>query len=314
MRRIQIEKIKDKYGRPIISLRISITNRCNLKCKYCHHDGIQTKSPYEITPNEIYTICKTAKSLGIERIRLSGGEPLVRKDIIEIVEKIGTLNFRELTITTNGVLLEKYAEDLKKAGLNRVNISFDTQNSEKFKYLTTRDCKEDVEKGIHAANKAGLTPIKINMVVMKDINDDEIFSMFDFCKKHNIILQLIELLETDDMDEDDFIKKHHYEMTELEKELSELSTKITTRKNMQDRKKYFIDDGEIEIVKPIENTAFCQKCTRMRLTPEGKLKPCLLRNDNLIDMVKPLHEGADEKTIRELFIEGINKREPYYHK
>lgn len=230
------------------------------------------------------------------------------------MEKIGTLNFRELTITTNGVLLEKYAEDLKKAGLDRVNISFDTQNSEKFKYLTTRDCKEDVEKGIHAANKTGLTPIKINMVVLKDINDDEIFSMFDFCKKHNIILQLIELLETDDMDEDDFIKKHHYEMTELEKELTELSTKITTRKNMQDRKKYFIDDGEIEIVKPIENTAFCQKCTRMRLTPEGKLKPCLLRNDNLIDMVKPLHEGADEETIRELFIEGINKREPYYHK
>ena len=121
--------IHDKYNRPIISLRISITNRCNIKCLYCHHDGM-LPSNEEMTPYEIIKIAEISKKLGVKKIRISGGEPLVRKDIIEIIEGINNIGFKDISITTNGNYLEKYAKDLKEAGLNRVNVSLDTLNND----------------------------------------------------------------------------------------------------------------------------------------------------------------------------------------
>lgn len=309
-------KIKDTFQRPIISMRISITTRCNIKCVYCHKDGIIETSK-EMTPDEIFKICKIAKSLGIDKIRISGGEPLVRKDIVEIISKIATLNFKDVSITSNGTLLKKYAKDLFEAGLNRVNVSLDTMNPEIYKRITSSNYLNDAKEGIIAAVDAGLYPVKVNMVVMKNINENEIWDMFDFCREHGIILQLIELIE-DDMiregnpEKDEFLRKHHFKMDEIEEELLELADDIKTREYMQDRKKYYIEDGEIEIVKPMDNTKFCENCTRIRLTPDGKLKPCLLCNDNLIDLLTPLRENRSDEEIKKLFIDGVNNRKPYY--
>lgn len=308
---INLDKVKDTYNRPIISLRISITNRCNIQCFYCHHDGMLATNE-EMTPEEIFKIVKIAKNLGVEKIRLSGGEPLVRSDIVEIVNKINTLNFKDISITTNGIFLGKYAEDLVSAGLKRVNVSLDTLKPETYQCLTKKDYLNNVKEGILKAVDAGLYPVKINMVVMKGINDTEIHDMFGFCKDNGLILQLIEILETDNCEDNDFNEKFHYDMTPLEQEFESLASEVRVREFMQDRKKYYIDGGEVEIVRPIDNTKFCENCTRLRITPEGKIKPCLLRNDNLVDLVGHIRAGESEENLEKIFLEAINSREPYY--
>ena len=302
--------VKDKYKRPIISLRITITNRCNENCLYCHHDGM-VSSKNEMTPDELFTISKIAKRIGVKKIRLSGGDPLVRKDIVEIVEKIASLDFKDISLTTNGVLLEKYAQGLKDAGLDRVNVSLDTLNRDTYKYVTSKDYLEKTKAGILKAVEVGLYPVKINMVVMKDINDHEIKDMFKFCQEHGIILQLIELIESESCDYDDFSSKHHFSLDPLEEKLTNISDEVHERKFMQGRKKYYINDGEIEIVKPVDNAKFCASCSRLRITPDGKIKPCLLRNDNLVELISHIRNGESEEELEELFMKGIYNREPF---
>jgi cyclic pyranopterin phosphate synthase len=304
-------KTTDNYERPVISLRISITNRCNVRCFYCHHDGIVAQD-YEMSPDEIYRVAKIAKDIGVTKIRLSGGEPLVRDDIVEIVRKLSPLNFKDVSITTNGTLLGRYAEALVEAGLDRVNVSFDTLNSETYKFITKRDYMEMAKDGIKKAVEAGLNPVKVNMVVMKGINHTEIWEMFQFCRENGVVLQLIELLKTENCEEGEFLEEYHYNMNPLEEELKKLSSKVKKREFMQDRKKYFIDGGEIEVVRPMDNTQFCKNCTRLRITPEGKIKPCLLRNDNLVDLIEPIRNGKSDEELKEVFLEAINNREPYY--
>ena len=152
--------VKDKYERPILSLRITITNRCNENCLYCHHDGM-VSSKDEMTPDELYTICKIAKRIGVRKIRLSGGDPLIRKDIVEIVEKIASLDFKDISLTTNGVLLGKYAEDLKNAGLDRVNVSLDTLDRDTYKHVTSMDYLNEAKEGILKAVEVGLYPVAV---------------------------------------------------------------------------------------------------------------------------------------------------------
>jgi cyclic pyranopterin phosphate synthase len=302
--------IRDKYERPILSLRITLTNRCNVNCLYCHHDGM-VKSHEEMTADELYTICKIAKKIGVRKIRLSGGEPLLKKDIVEIVENIASLDFKDISMTTNGILLEKYAKDLKDAGLDRVNVSLDTLNREKFEFITKKDYLEDAKNGILKAVEVGLYPVKINMVIMKDINQNEIDDMFEFCKKHDIVLQLIELIESENCDDDKFSEDYHYKLDDIEKELADIADDVREREFMQGRKKYYIDGGEIEVVKPVDNAKFCAKCSRLRITPDGKIKPCLLRNDNLVELISHVRNGESEEKLEEIFINGINKREPF---
>lgn len=305
-----MKAVKDQYDRPILSLRITITNRCNVNCLYCHHDGM-VKSKDEMTPDEIYEICKIAKDLGVRRVRLSGGEPLIRKDIVEIIEKINTLNFNDISITTNGTLLADYAEELKEAGLDRVNVSLDTLNPETYKFITKKDYLKKAKEGILKAVDVGLFPVKINMVLMKGINEDEVEEMFEFCKEHGIILQLIELMESENCDDEKFSADYHYNLDLIEDELSKKADEVKTRKFMQGRRKYFIDGGEIEIVKPVDNTNFCENCSRLRITPDGKIKPCLLRNDNLVELVSHMRKGENEQLLKNQFMIGINKRKPY---
>lgn len=304
------EFIKDRYQRPIISLRITLTNRCNVNCLYCHHDGMVT-SKDEMTADELYTICKIAKNIGVKKIRLSGGEPLIRKDIVEVIDKIASLDFEDISMTTNGILLEKYAEDLKNAGLDRVNVSLDTLNRETYEYITKKDYLESAKAGILKAVEVGLYPVKINMVIMKDINQNEIKEMFKFCKENNMVLQLIELIESENCDDDKFSVDYHYKLDMIEEKLSEMADDVRERKLMQGRKKYYIDGGEIEVVRPVDNTNFCANCSRLRITPDGKIKPCLLRNDNLVELISHVRFGESEEKLKEIFINGINKREPF---
>ncbi len=303
--------VSDKFERPIISLRISITNRCNVRCFYCHHDGIIPES-YEMTSDEITRVAKIAADIGVQKIRLSGGEPLIRDDIVEIVEKIAAIGFKDIALTTNGTLLGKYAEQLKAAGLTRVNVSFDTLNPETYRFITKRDYIKHAKEGIEKASKAGLYPVKVNMVVMKGINHDEIWDMFQFCKENDAILQLIELLKTDNCPDNSFYDEYHFNMDDVEEELSNMADEVKTRHFMQDRKKYFLEGGEIEVVKPMDNTQFCKNCTRIRITPEGKIKPCLLRNDNLVDLLKPMKQGYSDDELKELFLKAIADREPFF--
>ena len=302
--------VKDKFERPILSLRITITNRCNENCIYCHHDGM-VSSKDEMTPDEIYKICKIAKNIGVKKIRLSGGDPLVRKDIVEIVEKIASLDFKDISLTTNGVLLEKYAEGLKKAGLNRVNVSLDTLNRETYKFVTKMDYLDEAKAGILKAVEVGLYPVKINMVVMKDVNQNEIKDMFKFCRENDIVLQLIELIESENCDDDKFSAEYHYPLESIENVLADMASDVRERKFMQGRKKYYINGGEIEVVKPVDNSSFCANCSRLRITPDGKIKPCLLRNDNLVELISHIRNGESEEELEEIFINGINNREPF---
>ena len=302
--------VHDKYERPILSLRITLTNRCNVNCLYCHHDGM-VKSKDEMTADELHTICKIAKKIGVRKIRLSGGEPLLKKDIVKIVERIASLGFKDISMTTNGILLEKYAQALKDAGLDRVNVSLDTLDRETFEFITKKDYLEDAKKGILKAVEVGLYPVKINMVIMKDINQDEIDDMFEFCKENDIVLQLIELIESENCDDDKFSADYHYKLDDIEKELADISDDVREREFMQGRKKYYIDGGEIEVVKPVDNSTFRANCSRLRITPDGKIKPCLLRNDNLVELISHVRNGASEDELEEIFINGINKREPF---
>ena len=304
------EFVKDKFERPIISLRITITNRCNENCIYCHHDGM-VSSKDEMTPDEIYKICEIAKKLGVKKIRISGGDPLVRNDIVEIVEKIDSLNFKDISLTTNGVLLEKYAKDLKKAGLKRVNVSLDTLNPTTYKFVTNSEYLNKAKSGILKSVEVGLYPVKINMVVMKDINEHEIIDMFEFCRDNNMVLQLIELIESENCDDDKFSEEYHYKLDSIEKKLSDIAEDVRERKFMQGRKKYYINGGEIEVVKPMDNTKFCANCTRLRVTPDGKIKPCLLRNDNLVDIITDIRNNSSDDKLAKIFLKGINEREPF---
>ena len=302
--------VKDKYERPIISLRITLTNRCNVNCIYCHHDGmVRTKD--EMTADEIYTICKIAKKIGVRKIRLSGGEPLIRDDITEIVQKIASLNFEDISLTSNGTYLEKYAQDLKDAGLDRVNVSLDTLDKKTYKTITQKDYLEKAKKGILKAIEVGLEPVKINMVIMKNINQNEIKNMFNFCKNNNIVLQLIELIESENCDDDKFSEDYHYKLDHIENELSNIADDVYERKFMQGRKKYYINGGEIEVVRPVDNSKFCAKCSRLRITPDGKIKPCLLRNDNLVELISHIRNNESDEELEKIFLNGINKREPF---
>lgn len=304
-------RITDNYHRPVYSLRISITNRCNVKCFYCHHDGIISQD-YEMSPSEIEKIARVAKKIGIKKIRLSGGEPLIRKDITEIVNRIAKLGFQDVSLTTNGTLLGDYAQELKDNGINRVNVSLDTLDYDTYRFITKKDYLDLAKDGIKKAVSVGLFPVKVNMVVMKGINHHEIWDMFNFCKENEAILQLIELLKTENCPDEDFIDDYYYDMSELENKLAIMSSRVKTRRFMQDRKKYFVEDGEIEIVKPMDNTKFCENCTRIRVTPDGKLKPCLLRNDNLVDLMQPMREGCNDEYLEKLFLDAIKNREPFY--
>ncbi|MHC1582378.1 MAG: GTP 3',8-cyclase MoaA [Candidatus Syntropharchaeia archaeon] len=294
-------KLIDRYGREVTSLRIDITRRCNLNCIYCHREGEITRSGLEISSETIKRIVKVAVSFGVRSVKFSGGEPLLRRDFPDIISDLPPL--KEVSATTNGVFLERYAGDLADAGLNRVNVSLDSLKEEKYRFITGAREKilSKVIDGIHSAIDAGLTPVKLNMVLLRGINEDEIPDMMDFVRGKNLILQLIELMDFGG-------SGYHLDLSEIEKDLASRATSIRCRK-MHRRKKYLVDGAEVEIVRPIDNSEFCANCTRLRVTSDGKLKTCLLRNNDLIEI-----NDLSEEEMREAYKLAVMKRKPFYKK
>ncbi|MBW9221677.1 GTP 3',8-cyclase MoaA [Methanothermococcus sp. SCGC AD-155-C09] len=295
--------MRDPFNREIRSLRISITPHCNLKCFYCHREGHNCNSNILMTPEEIGKITKSTIKFGVKKIKISGGEPLLRPDLVDIIENISDVRIKDISLTTNGILLENYAERLKDAGLNRVNVSMDTIDPVKYKNITYCGDIERVKAGIERALDVGLTPLKINYLAMKNTIED-LDSLMDYCRDIGAILQIIEFIPLNEN-----LKKYYVDITKIENEIAKKSDKVITRKLMQNRKKYYVDGLEVEFVRPMDNTEFCKNCTRIRLTYDGFLKPCLLREDNLIDILSPLRDG---KNIDDLIYKAILNREPYF--
>ena len=306
--------LSDRCGRPLLNLRIAITKRCNLQCDYCHKEGEETTScsrgtAEEMTVGEIGRIAKIAISLGITRIKLTGGEPLMRKDLCQIIERIASIpHLKDLSLTTNGTMLSFQAKQLCECGLKRVNISLPTLNAEIYNKLTEGRI-QNVLEGVESAVEAGLYPVKLNMVVLNGVNVDAIPDMMDYARKTGTILQLIELdpVNVNDL----YFSVYHKALDENERMLRQKALCVETRRYMHNRHVYHLPDLTVEVVHPTENSSFCQHCTRLRVTSDGKLKPCLMRNDNLVDLLTPMRHGASDEKLKELFIQVNDRREPY---
>jgi len=285
----------DRQNRKINYLRISITDRCNLRCTYCMpSDGISKKCHKEILRNEeVLKIVESSVDLGIEKVRITGGEPLIRKGIVELVRDIASFEqIKDLTLTTNGILLKRYAKDLAEAGLNRVNISIDTLNPEKYAEITRGGRIEDVLEGIREARKYGLSPIKINVVLIGGFNEDEIESLVELTRDEDTHVRFIELMpigEASAWNIDHFISNDSV----LDK-VPEL--KPIQASDIGSPAKYYQLDGAVGtvgLINPI-SCNFCSDCNRIRITSDGKIKPCL-HSDDEIDLLAELRQGMDIK-------------------
>lgn len=300
--------LKDRFDRPLLSLRISVTKSCDYACIFCHKEGLKTRGKDELTPEEIASIAKAAMELGILKVKITGGEPLLRDDIVEIVRKLKEVGMKEVSITTNGHRLYALAEELAKAGLSRVNVSLPSLKREKYHKITGMDMLDVVLKGIEKAYDLGIRPVKLNYVMMKGLNEDEIDDMLSFVRGRDMILQIIELEKANPS----FYLKHHMNIEYLEKEFARRAIMIVKR-TLHNRRQYLLDDGaKVEVVRPMHNTDFCMGCTRIRVTPDGKLKPCLFRNDNLVNVKEAINLGVEE--LKRCILLANERREPFFLK
>lgn len=301
--------MKDKFGREINYLRVSLTDRCNLRCRYCMPEkGIDDKLSHKdiISLEDMYLIIKSFADLGINKVRFTGGEPLIRKGIVSLINKVSQLkNINDIAMTTNGILLEDMAKDLKDAGLNRLNISLDTLDKLKYKKITRGGNINKVLNGIKIAENIGLTPIKINTVLIGGFNTDEIIDLVELTSK-GIDVRFIELMpigEARNFAEDYFVSND-----EIIKYIPNLS--IVQYKDKSSPAKYYrYKDypGKVGIINPI-SCKFCDNCNRVRLTSSGLLKTCLHSNKE-IDL-KPYINN--EKKLKEIIRQSIlNKEESH---
>ncbi|WP_369425571.1 GTP 3',8-cyclase MoaA [Methanothrix sp.] len=287
----------DPYGRKVTGLRMSVTSRCNLRCIYCHHEG-EMPADREISREMAVNVVSAASRLGMRSVKITGGEPLMRTDLEEMIAGFKEVAPGiEISITTNGVYLKDRADRLAAAGLSRANISLDSLDPERYRRITGAR-EGDLERvlcGIEAALISGLRPVKLNMVVLRE-NECEIPDMIEFSRKNGIILQLIELLGDGPKGD----------LESVERMLEAEADGVLTRE-MHRRRKYFIKGAVVEIVRPMDNTEFCAHCNRLRVTSDGRLKPCLLRNDNLLEM-----KSTDPDEIEMLIVEAVRRRAPFF--
>lgn len=306
--------IIDNYGRPVTQARISLNSsmQCNFSCDFCHMEGIKESSDSILQPLELERLSRMLNSFDISKIKLTGGEPLLRKDIEDIIERINSTGVKEISLSTNGTNLPRLVSRLKKKGLKRVNISLHTLKNDRFKKLTGVDRLDKTIEAIKAAIDAELLPVKLNTTVMKGINEDEIEDLIDFSQKlggsDTNILQLIELVTT----ESRFYHKHHYPMESIENELKKKSISSMERMSHKRPKYELPNKVTVEIVKPMHNTEFCMGCNRIRITYDGKFKPCLLRGDNHIDFLTAMRNGANDDDLKNIFKKAISLREPFF--
>ena len=301
----------DGIGRHIHYLRVAVTDRCNFRCRYCMPaEGVEWLEHDDILRfEELVRIIGAFAKLGVDKVRITGGEPLVRKGLIPFLrEVVGIPGIKEVGLTTNGSLLEEYALPLKQAGVGRVNVSLDTLQRERFTQLTGQDKLAQVLAGIKKAQQVGLTPVKINMVVMKDFNSDEIIDMAKLAINHPYQIRFIEYMP--------FRPGNDYLFTAAEMKQQIISagfTKLIPQLGGScPAKIYTMPEslGSIGFITPVSQH-FCSSCNRIRLTPDGCLKPCLLSNDEY-SLRDKLRSGISDNDLLE-YIKYIVWNKPKQH-
>jgi len=263
-----------------------------------------------MSSDEIVRLAKLTIDLGVTRVKLTGGEPLIRCDICQIVKGIAGLSgLKDLSLTTNGFMLSDTAKALYTAGLSRVNISLASLNPKIYQTITGGGIVDKVLAGVEAAVNVGFNPVKLNMVLLKGVNVSDVSSMIDYAEKMGVVLQLIEL---DPVNVNSaYYMQYHYNLAEQEKMLRKKAVKTEQRHFMHNRVIYHLQNVTVEVVHPIENTDFCMHCTRLRVTSDGKLKPCLMQNNQLTDILTPMRQGANDEKLQQLIKQANQLREPY---
>lgn len=295
----------DKFNRKITYARISLTEKCNLKCKYCMPKGFCAKNSNELSDEQIKNIIKALLDLGINKIRFTGGEPLMRKNVIELLNEVCSLAPIEWAITTNGTTLKHDAVALKKAGIKHINISLDTLDSQDYKTLTGSDLKNAVD-GFYAALDAGFETIRINAVLINGISEKQIENLAKITLKHNVDVRFIELMPIGQCAE--YSENHLLKANAVLDILKDL--KIGVQDAHAPAKYYKFDGakGRVGLITPM-SCNFCSECNRIRITADGKLKPCL-HSDIEINLCDFLH---NEDLLKKRIQEAVNiKPERHY--
>lgn len=295
--------LSDSFNRPINYLRLSITDRCNLRCIYCMPpEGINLTNRQDVLSfDEIYELVAAAVSMGITKVRITGGEPLVRLGIVDLVKMLARIKgIDDLCLTTNGLLLAKYASELKEAGLRRVNVSLDSLKFDKFKMITRGGSLRKVLQGIKTAGEVGLVPVKVNMVVLKGINDDEIV---DFGKKTIRQGWNVRFIELMPFGEQEVTADRLVSVTEIKERLSVLgpleSVDGTDGGGPARYYRFPEAKGTVGFISPVTEH-FCVSCNRLRMTATGMLRPCLLQDEE-VNLRDPLRRGASREELAEMF-------------
>jgi cyclic pyranopterin phosphate synthase len=301
----------DSYGRHLHYLRVSLTDACNFRCVYCMPEDIRFRpASVLMQDDEMLLLVRVAASLGVDKVRLTGGEPTVRKGVVDIVRQIkGIPGIDKVRMTTNGVKLDELAVPLAQAGLEQVNISIDSLDPEKFRRITRRGELDDVWRGIAAAEAAGLTPVKLNCVVTRGFNDDEVVDLARLSLRNDWEVRFIELMPLGSVSgfQQDQVVPSGETRARIEAAFGPLE--IVPGHNGHDpARPYRIPGarGQLGFISSVSEP-FCEGCNRLRLTADGKLRLCLLRDDE-VDLLTPLRAGADFETLRQLMAGGA------YHK
>ncbi len=302
------------YGRNIHYLRISLTDRCNFRCVYCMPaDMVFTPQPYLLADDELLRLVRIATMVGFDRVRLTGGEPTVRPNLVRLVAGIAQVpGIREIAMTTNAMRLEKLAEPLAEAGLKRVNISIDTLDAERFYKMTRFGKIEQVWRGILAAERAGLNPIKLNAVVVRGYNENDIVDLARLTLEHDWDMRFIEVMPLGsiaDFQMDSVVPAAEMKLR-IESALGALTPVDWDGHNPARPYRLRGGRGTIGFISSVTEP-FCAGCDRMRLSADGRLRLCLLR-DNEIDLLTPLRAGASDEDLRELMARGIIEK-PWGH-
>jgi cyclic pyranopterin phosphate synthase len=297
--------LEDDFGREVTGVRVSLTDRCNFDCVYCHNEGLgDTRGPLdpqddEMSTDDVVRFLEVAAEFDVDSVKFTGGEPMLRDDLEEIIRR--TPECMEVSMTTNGTYLPGRAEGLVDAGLERVNVSQDALDREAFAEITKSGAYDRVMEGVEAALAAGLDPVKLNMVVFEQ-TAGYVEGMVDHVAENDgLQLQLIEY-----MPELTGRPEWNIDIQRVHDWLAEIADEVEHRE-MHDRKRYWVNGGMVEIVDPVENPTFCANCHRVRVTHEGYLKGCLNRNDDLRSMGEMTRDE-----IRETFRETVANRVPYY--
>ncbi len=312
--------LRDSFGREIDYLRISVTDRCNLRCVYCMPpQGIEWKTRNEIlTYEEITTVVRAAAALGIRKVRLTGGEPLVRPDVERLVEMIAHVpGIEDVSLTTNAVLLDRHAEPLARAGLRRINVSLDTLRADRFKSITRFGRIDDVWRGLQAAERAGLSPIKLNTVVVRGMNDDELSDLAALSLDHPWHVRFIELMPiANGGDWGERLPPPGHRLVTAEEMQARLSSQwalagwltASAVPGNGPARVFRLPHakGTIGFITPVSQH-FCPTCNRLRLTADGKLRPCLL-NEGEVDVMTALRSNAGAAEVQALFARAVENK------